>query len=893
MRMRCVGSWTQAVCVHALTLHPCALQISTPDALGRILLHACAGSGTACSLETLGFLLDAFPAGCRVKDLTGRTPLHSACISASARLEVVTALTAAGGGSVAVTERDNDGATALHLAAACAAPLEVVHHLLAVCPDAALIPDAGGALALHAAAEAGATGSVLAALLKAHPEGAALLVAGLRPVTAWLSTHAAIASVEVQHLQPLLISDAALAERLVHELAAFPPAANALKAATDAHPTLPDTLEPEPLSAPGPRLSALQVACPPCRIALLSGGRLLRRFALTAIPAASTADSKLYLCDDASLPPGSYHRRVALKVIRKRERFQRELSVRAALGGTSCESIVPVLHSFYSIGPQPDVAFAEEAPLRGLWPQMLVLPRADASLTQALASRADGADGVLGRDWRAARSLARALAQCVRDVHAGGFVHGNLTPNHFLRTGDSLGGTWRLVHLDGCVTFSSTPGAGEFISDDVSPAYAPPELCLVDETTQHVDLKMCAERGVLEAWEPGSLRASLTFDMWGLGCCLYHVFVGAPLWAQSQSPAADAVEAQAETECMSPTRGTRETHAAVPPLPETLTQAQLRQLAAWSEADLEKALEPLTNHCSAAPEKHGAVGGSADVASLPMSPSKAASNSRSSAATLAAAQLLRSLLHPSPKQRCASIDAVLAHPFFGVGDEHSGAQRMSGWSVMDVASAVVAPPSAPGSPVQAARPATEQVPPTSPPSSTWRDLSDSLLSAVSAFNISLTRSATATVPGGTTTTAAMSPKSASSGAPSINIGPPPAAVVGPFPRTSLARLGGSTSPRDGASAQYPSAAAVAADRVVMPYPLHVRTEADAGTGLGSTFALSSADGESMEQPLVAPIASWAAPLPASPRGTVAATRSLVGVPAVPGGAKALGSGLQP
>ena len=812
--------------------------ITTPDATGQILLHACARSGAACTPATLGFLLQAYPAGCSVRDNAGRTALHAACACSDARLDAVTALTAAGGGSSAVTERDSDGATPLHLAAACGAPVSVVQHLLSLCPDAALIPDAGGALALHAAAEAGAHGQVVAALLQANPEGATLLVGGLRPLTAWLTTHADVAARDMEHLIPPLVALPDLAVRCVHELAAFPVAAPVLRAATDAHPTLPDALEPEPLTAPGPRLSALQVACQPCRAAMLTGGRLLRRFALSAVPAASTSDARLYLCDDAALPPGSYHRRVAVKVLRKKERHQRELGVRTTLGGVSCDSIMPVLHSFCATGPHPDPGFAEEAPLRGLWPQLLVMPRADASLAHALATRADCASA---RDWRAARMLTRSLAQCLQPFHAAGLVHGNLTPNHFLRCGDSLGGTWRLIHLDGCVSFH----AGEFISDAVSPAYAPPELCRVDEDTQEVVLRTVAERGVLDAWEPGSLRAHVAYDMWALGCCLYQVFVGVPLWPQEDEAAG------------------KEEHS----LCETLTPEQLRRLAAWSEADLDKALEPLTSAATAVGSEAAAAAPVTEGA--PLSPTKAAAETRTATSAANAAQLLRSLLHPLPQQRCASIDAVLAHPF--TTPDHGG-RRMSGWSIMDAASsmpAAAAPPSAPGSPVRAPAAAAPAEAPMSP--STWRGLSDSLLSAVNAFNLGLRTAAAAATEA--TSPSAQQHHAPAGGPPSFSIGPPPAAMVGPFPRTGLTRLG----------TAYPAAATAAADRLVR-HAAVVPTDADAGSGMGSTYALGGEAGDTdVVSQTLTPVNTRV-----QPHGTVAATRSLVGVPAVLGGARAHG-----
>ena len=306
---------------------------------------------------------------------------------------------------------------------------------------------------------------------------------------------------------------------------------------------------------------------------------------------------------------------------------------------------------------------------------------------------------------------------------------------------------------------------------------------------------------------------------------------------------------------------------------ETLTPEQLRRLAAWSEADLDRALEPLTSAAAAGQASEATA--AAVTEGAPLSPSKAAAETRTATSAANAALLLRHLLHPNPEQRCASIDAVLAHPFTSPGDH--GGRRMSGWSIMDAASAMpaaAAPPSAPGSPVRAtAAAAAAAEAPMSP--STWRGLSDSLLSAVNAFNLGL-RTATSAV---TTGTEAASPSAQhrhapAGGSPSFSIGPPPAAMVGPFPRTGLTRLG----------TAYPAAATAAADRLVH-HAAVVPTDADAGVGMGSTYALSgeAGDGDVVAHTLT-PVNTR---VPA--HGTVAATRSLVGVPAVLGGARQPGS----
>ena len=100
------------------------------------------------------------------------------------------------------------------------------------------------------------------------------------------------------------------------------------------------------------------------------------------------------------------------------------------------------------------------------------------------------------------------------------------------------------------------------------------------------------------------------------------------------------------------------------------------------------------------------------------------------------------------------------------------------------------------------------------------------------------------------------------------MGPPPA-VVGPFPKTGLPRFGA-----------YPAAAAAAAADRAPP----------SSGAEGAAAAAATLDADSPRFAAAAAAASggafaWAEPVPAARAGTVAPTRSLVGVPAIPGGVR--------
>jgi hypothetical protein len=771
-------------------------------------------------------------------------------------------------------------------------------------------------LPLHAASEGGAGGAVIAALLTAHPPAAGVTAGGLRPLAAWLHANASSgAEAEVAALTAALCADGALAAATVHDLVRVPEAAPLLRAATAAHPRLPDTPEPHP--APGPVLSALDAAHPACRQAMLSAGWLLRRYSLpppfraSSSSSASGGGTRLHASEDAGADAHVFHRRVVLKFFRRRDRYEREVTRRAELSRAdpfSADLILPPLRALCGVGVNADADFAEEAALRGLWPHLLVLPRADASLAEALASRPDaGPSPACGRDWRAARLLARALAACLAHVHEAGLIHANFTPRAAVRCGDSLGGSWKLIDLDAAVSHAR----GEYISDRVAAAYCPPELCATTPEDGAVWLRCVPERGVLEAWEPGSLKAGISFDMWSYGAVLYEIVAGRKLW-----------EGSADEE-------------------EGLPQDALRQLAAWDTDALERALAPLTaaaasaGAASAPSSRTDALSGEEpSPAAAPSSPAsaRAGGGGRDGAAAAAAAALLRLLLHPSAAARPPSMAAVLDHPFLNpaggyLHGERSSAVRSAALGLdASNTNSPRAAPQLPGSPNRAAAvlrsgsaaaavAAAAAAAAAPPQKGAVEELADSLLSAVAGFNFSIltggSSSAAAPPPSHAAPAAPPSPAAAArahaaataasgaSGVPTVygmtsqggsprfgSIGPPPPACVGPFTTSGLRRPGA-----------YPAAAAAAAaserdgagSRGSSPRsPKHAPPPGSGGSTPKAGDAAAAAAAASAAAAAAAallPVRAWADPVPPPPRGTVAATRSLVGVPAIPGGVR--------
>lgn len=550
--------------------------------------------------ETVHLLLKAFPGG--AAERSGRSnlmPLHIAAACAAPPTVIAQLISAH---PEAVRTPGANGRLPLHQAMAAQAPVESVSELLAAYPEATRHADSDGMLPLHVAAEAGASPEILGQLLAVFPESARLLHDGTRPLYKWMLKNP---GAPTRELAAKIFRSTVITHSAIHDIVRFPDMATLVGNATAVDKQLPYVKDGPLRRGSSPSLAALaalaapqeplDAACPECRRAMLLNGHLLRRYDVApGAPAYVSSTTVVLHAVDSWAEEDSPYREVALKFVRKAPKMQREVERRT---GLSADYVAPVLRTHTVAG---DACFAEEAELRGVWPYMMALERGQRTLAAALGERLD-AQNLMRRDWESTRRVARQLAECVQHVHAAGLVHGEVKPSNCVVVGDR----WKLIDMDAAA--SNT--AGEYISDRCSSAFCPPEMVYMGEDGMPT-LKVVPERGVLEAWEPASLKASPAFDMWSFGVVLYHMIVGRPLFN------ADA--------------------------DDNLSSADLRALAAWDSAALEAKLRPLAD------------------APLPVSPDEVPQPSASRAA---AVDLLRWLLQPSPSARPALVPHVLRHRF--------------------------------------------------------------------------------------------------------------------------------------------------------------------------------------------------------------------------------------
>jgi ankyrin repeat protein len=681
---------------HLLSFHAAA---AAERARGGMLpLHlaaACAAPPTV-----VAQLVNAYPDGLREPGGTGRLALHMAA-AGGAPLDSLAELLAAYPDGARV--RDADGRLALHCAAEAHAPPEVVGQLLAAWPESPRVAH-GGVRPLTRwllKADPDAIGALATTVLHSAPV--------MRAAMHDLVRHAQFADlVRMAVLEdpelPYVAEEGASGVGAAGSGGGFSASTSAgdLKGA----PPSPAVMPPQPPSmaatprgsvaslvaltgSPGgasggnggaggtgrpsseARREALDVACPECRRVMLQAGYFLRRYELLCAPpppgvsastpgymptplvAYASGSTRVLLAIDTWADERSPARHVALKCMRRPAKLAREAARRR---GLSAEAVVPLLRAHSPPGGacgaegSGPASLQEEAALRGVWPHIAVLPRCDTSLAAALSARAGGPRAPLPRrDWDAARRVAHALALASQNLHDASLIHADIKPSNIL----FHAGTWKLSDLDAAC--SVNPRAGEYISDRVSSAFAPPETVYFSEDGAGgaPSLRVVPERGVLEAWEPASLKASVSYDMWAYGAVLYHVVAGVPLWPD--------VDKTGGADC-------------VPP-------EALRRLAAWDAAALEARLAPLLRE-PLSDDIPARVASSANLLSVAASAASGAASGAfappdfppvsPAASRDAAVALLRWLLQPSPRARPASMSAVLRHKFL---DPASGLDR--------------------------------------------------------------------------------------------------------------------------------------------------------------------------------------------------------------------------
>ena len=159
---------------------------------------------------------------------------------------------------------------------------------------------------------------------------------------------------------------------------------------------------------------AIDMATPKYKQAMLERSFLFRRYEIRDGPAEHvSATCVVRLAKDHS----DGRRNVALKFIRNRDHFQREVSVREACHLDDSF----VVSSLRLHDGDLDKDFGHEAEKKGYYRYCLVMPAAERNLGAVLAH-----EHIAGRDWDQLRLISKQLIAAVGHMHTKGYIHGDV-----------------------------------------------------------------------------------------------------------------------------------------------------------------------------------------------------------------------------------------------------------------------------------------------------------------------------------------------------------------------------------------------------------------------------------------------------------------------------------
>ena len=209
------------------------------------------------------------------------------------------------------------------------------------------------------------------------------------------------------------------------------------------------------------------------------------------------------------------YKKVALKLMRMENQFQREISIREKEFKHDFVVNVLLSHEPKVRNNQSDELIDIEADATGQLTKanaeklfFLVMPLADKNLFVALKQ-----ERWAGENMEEVRHVCMQLVHCVEHLHEQGILHADLKTLNIVR----IAGQWKLIDLDAACVIGKEP-----VGHKSSSAYVPPEAIFIDETTDNAFVRSVAAKNKGEA-NYDLLIAHPSFDIWSLGCIFYQI----------------------------------------------------------------------------------------------------------------------------------------------------------------------------------------------------------------------------------------------------------------------------------------------------------------------------------------------------------------------------------
>lgn len=285
---------------------------------------------------------------------------------------------------------------------------------------------------------------------------------------------------------------------------------------------------------------ARDIATPKCRQALGTRLHFFGRYQLQPGPPAHISSNSIvrFAVDHHQIDESRGF--VALKFMRHREQFDREVGLRSSLHFDS-EFVVPLICSHDG---DADPRYREETLRKGLedYPYCLVLVAAERDLMSVITHEHIAALDTV-RIRSTAASILRSIAH-LHDVH--GIIHGDIKPLNIVRHG----GSFKFIDLGASVHKGQMAGTAK-----VSTAYLPPELIFRPVAAYPADgsrdlsmktgLALSSHVKATDKVRLETLPAAFSMDMWAFGMIFYMLCVGKSMFHQNLQDDIDRVQQDA------------------------------------------------------------------------------------------------------------------------------------------------------------------------------------------------------------------------------------------------------------------------------------------------------------------------------------------------------------
>ena len=463
---------------------------------------------TSAPVEVVKLLLDVYPQGCQEKDTYGYFPLHVA-VSKQASVEVVKLLL--GAYPEGSQQKGKDGYLPLHYAVSNKATDDVVMVLVGVYPQACEEKDKYGSLPLHIAISNKASTGVIKTLVDTYPQSCKQ-----KYKDGYLPLHVAVSNkTSKESVLCLLSNDLPFSENYSYS---WTWTLEKFKADTSVCEYLireifdryysdqPEICRQLAYSKDEMGRAAISVVHENTRKLVNSYLLFMGRFDMKQGPPEHTSATCIVII---ASDHNSQKKRVALKFMKHSSGYQREITSRAGIDNIH---VLPIDDHFSADGSsESDVLFTsslERAPFLKDYRYLLVMPASDRSLSAIILH-----EHICACDWPKIKQILRDICLCLAAVHSQGKIHGDIKPLNVMRLSS---GQMSLIDMDASTSFGDVCGC------KISSGYIPPEMVLISEYDYSYEIST-------------SLLASVSYDMWSLGCVLYYLCTGETLFQGNTS----------------------------------------------------------------------------------------------------------------------------------------------------------------------------------------------------------------------------------------------------------------------------------------------------------------------------------------------------------------------